>query len=179
MRSSRNDGKYPWYEIVDGAEPLLQGDFVASCPVLVPRAEISPESHVRADAIEYNVVVMTQSCDLEQEKVTLVLVCPYQAFGEVQEKSNLLKGSEGKKALKRGNILGFHLLNKCDLQGFATDFLVVDFRSVYGVDFGFLKRLARERGRRLRLLPPYREHLSQAFARFFMRVGLPVEIPFE
>jgi hypothetical protein len=32
-------------------------------------------------------------------------------------------------------------------------------------------------GRRLRLLPPYREHLSQAFARFFMRVGLPVDIP--
>jgi hypothetical protein len=27
------------------------------------------------------------------------------------------------------------------------------------------------------LLPPYREHLSQAFARFFMRVGLPVDIP--
>jgi hypothetical protein len=30
---------------------------------------------------------------------------------------------------------------------------------------------------RLRLLPPYREHLSQSFARFFMRVGLPVDIP--
>ncbi len=29
---------------------------------------------------------------------------------------------------------------------------------------------------RLRLLPPYREHLSQAFARFFMRVGLPVAV---
>jgi hypothetical protein len=27
-------------------------------------------------------------------------------------------------------------------------------------------------GCELRLLPPYREHLSQAFARFFMRVGL-------
>ena len=30
---------------------------------------------------------------------------------------------------------------------------------------------------RLRLNPPYREHLSQAFARFCMRVGLPVDIP--
>jgi hypothetical protein len=28
-----------------------------------------------------------------------------------------------------------------------------------------------------RLLPPYREHLSQSFARYFMRVGLPVDIP--
>ena len=29
---------------------------------------------------------------------------------------------------------------------------------------------------RIRVLPPYREHLSQAFARFFMRVGLPQDI---
>ena len=42
----------------------------------------------------------------------------------------------------------------------------------------FLEDLIAERGtKRLRLLPPYREHLSQAFARFFMRVGLPVDIP--
>jgi hypothetical protein len=31
--------------------------------------------------------------------------------------------------------------------------------------------------KRIRLLPPYREHLSQAFARHFMRVGLPSGIP--
>jgi hypothetical protein len=29
----------------------------------------------------------------------------------------------------------------------------------------------------LRLLPPYRKHLSQSFARFIMRVGLPIDIP--
>ena len=30
---------------------------------------------------------------------------------------------------------------------------------------------------RWRLMSPYLEHLSQAFARFFMRVGLPSSIP--
>jgi len=54
---------------------------------------------------------------------------------------------------------------------------VVDFRGVYSVTFDFLVELAQKRDKRLRLLPPYREHLSQAFARFFMRVGLPVDIP--
>jgi hypothetical protein len=29
---------------------------------------------------------------------------------------------------------------------------------------------------RPQLLPPYREHLSQSFARFFMRVGLPIPV---
>ncbi len=69
------------------------------------------------------------------------------------------------------------MLNKCETEGFETDYLVVDFRSVYSVPFDFLVGLAERRGERLRLLPPYREHLSQAFARFFMRVGLPVDIP--
>lgn len=30
--------------------------------------------------------------------------------------------------------------------------------------------------KRLSLMSPYKEHLSQAFARFFMRVGLPIDI---
>ena len=38
---------------------------------------------------------------------------------------------------------------------------------------------ARRLGNRLRLCPPYREHLAQSFARFFMRVGLPIDIPEE
>jgi hypothetical protein len=78
--------------------------------------------------------------------------------------------------LRRGNVPGYHLLNKCEIDGFKTDYLVVDFRTVYSVPFDFILNLAMKRGRRLRLLPPYREHLSQAFARFFMRVGLPVDI---
>jgi hypothetical protein len=40
-----------------------------------------------------------------------------------------------------------------------------------------MRQRAVRAGDRLRLLPPYREHLSQAFARYFMRVGLPQDIP--
>jgi hypothetical protein len=40
-----------------------------------------------------------------------------------------------------------------------------------------VREFANAAGHRLRLLPPYREHLSQAFARLFMRVGLPADIP--
>jgi len=47
---------------------------------------------------------------------------------------------------------------------------------VFSLPVRFVRKKAAD-GRRLRLLPPYREHLSQAFARFFMRVGLPVDIP--
>lgn len=71
-----------------------------------------------------------------------------------------------------------HMLAACDLEGFEHEIQIVDFRTVFSVPFGFLTELARRRpNKRLRLRSPYREHLSQAFARFFMRVGLPADIP--
>lgn len=54
---------------------------------------------------------------------------------------------------------------------------VVDFHAIYTVPRDFLETLLLDRNKpRVRLLPPYREHLSQAFARFFMRVGLPAPL---
>lgn len=69
------------------------------------------------------------------------------------------------------------MLGPCDLPGFELDVAVVDFRRVYSLPLEYVRNFASEAGDRVRLLPPYREHLSQAFARFFMRVGLPVDIP--
>jgi hypothetical protein len=71
---------------------------------------------------------------------------------------------------------GFHgTVDDLDL-----DFLVVDFRNAYGVPYNFLIDYVKKTERRLSLFSPYKEHLSQSFARFFMKVGLPIDIdPFE
>jgi len=167
--------EYPWYEVVNGDEALMQGDFIKRCPVVIPPSEISDNMEVKI--MEYDVVIMSQSCDLVQRKLDLVLVCPIWSLSEFEKRSDFFKSKKGKEALRRGNVPGYHLLNKCEIKGFETEYLVVDFRSVYSVPFDFLLELVQKRGRRIRLLPPYREHLSQAFARFFMRVGLPVDIP--
>ncbi len=167
--------EYPWYDIVNGKEDLMQGDFIKECPVVMPPSEISDELDV--EIIKYDVVIMSQSCDLVQRKLDLVLVCPVWPLSEFENRSDFFRSRRGKEALRQGNVPGYHLLNKSDIKGFETEYLVVDFRSVYSVPFNFLIDLAKRRGKRLRLLPPYREHLSQAFARFFMRVGLPVDIP--
>ena len=60
----------------------------------------------------------------------------------------------------------------------TTSHRIVDFiTKSFSLPRAFLERFLAERGvPRLRLLPPYREHLSQAFARFFMRVGLPTPV---
>ena len=167
--------KYPWYEIVSGEE-VWQGEVINSCPIMVPSHAIEL-GKVSAEVIEYDVVVMSQSCDLVHKKLNLVLVCPFCHLSDFENRSDFFKSKKGKEALRRGDAPGYHLLNKCELGGFETDYLVLDFRSVYSVPFDFLMDLDKSRCDRLRLLPPYREHLSQAFARFFMRVGLPVDIP--
>jgi hypothetical protein len=54
---------------------------------------------------------------------------------------------------------------------------LVDFHEILSLPRVFLEIWTmRTMIPRLRLLPPYREHLSQAFARYFMRVGLPTNI---
>jgi hypothetical protein len=171
---------YPWYAIVEGSE-LRQGDLLESCPVLIPSIkllETSEGNEYELDGYiqEFDVIVMSQSCDLEQEKLELVLVCPYWSLEEFSQQNDYFKSRRGKEDLRRGNIPGYQLLRGCEVEGWQKDNCVVDFRNVYSLPYQFLKNLAGKRGQRLRLLPPYREHLSQAFARFFMRVGLPVPV---
>jgi len=164
--------------MVDPNEPIWQGDFISSCPIVIPSVEIGDEllATIETDVKEYDVVIMSQSCDLEHKKIDLVLVCPVFRLKESERNNNFLKSKKVKEKIRQGTIPGYHLLDKSNKVG-LTDYMIVDFHNVYGVPFDFLIDFVKKRGKRLRLLPPYREHLSQAFARFFMRVGLPVDIP--
>ena len=54
---------------------------------------------------------------------------------------------------------------------------LVSFQHVYSLPVMLLSRMASRAKPRLRLLPPYREHVSQAFGRYFARIGLPLDIP--
>ena len=170
------ENQYPWYRIAEADDGLEQGDFFDSCPVVMPSMAIEL-GNVTAEVVEYDVIVMSQSCDLKYEKVDLVVVCPIWPFDEFAKRNDFFRGKTGKEALRQGYAPGYHLLSKCDLPGFQKGYLIVDFHNVYGIPFKWLMDLAKRTGQRLRLLSPYKEHLSQAFARFFMRVGLPVDIP--
>ena len=165
---------YPWYQLIEGKE-IFQGDIVNSCPLIISPSTI--KDVIKVDVLEYDVIVMSQSCDLVQKNLELVLICPIWPLNEFENKNPSYKNPKMEESLRRGYSPGYHMLNKCRIDGFETDYLIVDFRSIYSVSFDFLADLAERKGKRVHLLPPYREHLSQAFARFFMRVGLPVDIP--
>lgn len=170
--------KNSWYEIADEKEPPIQGDFIDSCPIVIP-SSTSQLGKTKAEILKYDVIIMSQSCDIKERKLDFVLLCPYWTLDEWGEKYPHFKDDNLKENLKRGYLFGHCLLNECSLKEYKgkKDYFVVDFRSVYSIPINDLDKIIKNNGKRLRLLNPYREYLSQAFARFFMRVGLPVDIP--
>jgi hypothetical protein len=169
---------YPWYQTAQDDE-LEQGDILEACPVFIVPEDLAGGSLAAAifDWETRDLIVMSQSCDMVKgrEKIVEALLCPVWQRSEITE--GYLATSRGMEDARRGNLPGYHVIAACELPGWEREVRVVEFRRVYALPLTFLRKQAATTGDRIRLLPPYREHLSQAFARFFMRVGLPVDIP--
>ena len=182
----------PWYEIVQASAALTQGDLIFDCPLIgwhgATAANDEPdETSLKnvIDAFRDDVVVMTQACDLEHQKVSNVVLCPHLSLSDYRQAwyqwLSARNQNPSQKAWKRtcediaaGYVWNHAFLNRLESAELPTEVRVVDFHDVYTVPRTFLETILRKRDQpRLRLLPPYREHLSQSFARFFMRVGLP------
>jgi len=175
--TNQSSPPYPWYDLISEDDEIQQGDLLEGCPVFTPPAD--PDLDEIADVVwsQRDLVVMSQSCDLVKgrAKVEEVLLCAVWRRSEVAGMESFTT-SKGFEDARRGNLPGFHLLAECSLPGFERELRVVDFRRLYSLPIAYVRHKL-EAAPHLRLLPPYREHLSQAFARTFMRVGLPVDIP--
>jgi len=180
-----------WYEAAQPTAPVTQGDLITDCPVLTWQASTDfdadkPEDTLKAArrAVRTDVVVMTQACDLAEHHVHNVTLCPHLALSRYKELwEEDLKAKDQNPTTKAWK-------KHCDQlkKGFAWNLAlldavpdgevrVVDFHHVFTVPRSFLEAyLQATKVPRHRLLPPYREHLSQAFSRFFMRVGLPTPV---
>ncbi|TVP74971.1 MAG: hypothetical protein EA340_00585 [Nitriliruptor sp.] len=124
-------------------------------------------------------IIVTQSCDLENSKVANILlarVITWADFAAAQfaAGNTAVKSGSFRRNLIRGDIPPLMLLHARQPQP-PLDWSVVDFRELHVVDRARIDEFVDQPGsrRRLRLLPPYKEHFAQAFARFYMRVGLP------
>jgi hypothetical protein len=169
-----------WYEIAQGPA-ILQGDMLFNCPVLLGteqlRWPIPPDARVDAHVKVFDLVVMTQSCDLQNDKAQEVLVAHLVAWpdavrAEAQKGNEAAKSSKFRTLLVDGNLPSLSLLHKREGSP-QLPWSVVNFHRLFTLSRGFVKQFAASCGPRLRIRSPYREHLAQAFARYFMRVGLP------
>lgn len=183
-----------WYEAVSSDIRLTQGDIILNLPVinwkddsdLDVSTDLSEEVLKRAfECITDDVIVMNQACDLENNKVKNVVLCPHFALDvfkknwedEARENSQNPTAKAWAKfcdSVKDGYQWNYCILNKGEVGSTILTHRIVDFHEIYTLPRPFVESFLKEKGKpRLRLLPPYREHLSQAFARYFMRVGLP------
>ena len=160
-------------------EPLLrQGDLLPGCLVPIPGRDSATTNGPRAGtAIEYDLIILTQSCDLEQRKVRLVATCPIFSLDEFEAVNPAFARKGRWNEVLKGRIEGLHLLASPIAPEDNRQALVVDFREIYSLPYDYLMDHATHLGQRWRLKSPFLEHFSQAFARFFMRVGLPSSIP--
>ena len=174
--------EYPWYELADEGG-LQQGDFLFRCPVVQPVHGVSndhsqeTEYDLRVKIVEYDVIVINQSCDLVNKKQKLVLVCPHWSLGELEITDPSLQDKNRKENIRRGYEPGLCMLGTFCPADREQGRRIVNFRHVFALPIEFATSHAAQQVPRLRLLTPYREYLAQAFARFFMRVGLPLDIP--
>lgn len=191
---------YPWYSVIDPDFSVSQGDILLHCPV--PKIEENAEfPFFEGNATFIDGIVLTQACDLEngRAKVDNITLCRIVQLKELVQKLmeeqykntpsfdySDLKGKQKDtkrkiiESLRKGEFLDFYLLNKFNSEDFPElnqDYRVVQLRKFYYVPVNSINRIAKQQTtNRLRLLPPYREHLSYSYAFNFSRIGLPVDI---
>ena len=188
--------EFLWYELVSSDVMFQQGDIIRDFPIPEPPIEIYSRefflvegntSILGAEIKKYDVIVMTQSCDFIKFKPdNAVNLCPiYDLKIAIKPNGQSLSNPDSWDKLRKGMLVHSHLLNQCEISGYKFDYKVVDLHRVLSVPFRVLQVIQSSMVSdentinrfRVRLLPPYREHLAQAFARQFMRVGLPQDLP--
>jgi hypothetical protein len=169
--------RFPWYDWVSG-EHIEQGDLLLKFDVMIQKGYRSePGQRAPARLRTADFIVLSQTCDLVHKKIDSVVLCPAHPYREFVRAAGSEWNARRVEDLRKGNIPGYHLLNSCEGSAGTLPLLVVDFHEIYSAPLRSIVEFVQRAGSRPRLQPPYWEHLAQAFARFFMRVGLPVEIP--
>jgi len=164
-----------WVKVAESN--LRQGDYLTDCAVpIFPDPSVTSETQeVPIDV--FDLIVLTQSCDLEQNKVRLVAMCPIFSIQKFEKKNPEFTKKGKWNEVRKGRMEGLHMLGALNNPTNNHETLVVDFREIYSLPLEYLVNHATKLGSRWRLKSPFLEHFSQAFARFYMRVGLPSTIP--
>jgi hypothetical protein len=160
------------YDLPEPRERLSQGDIIDGCPVF---GLDDNGSTIDLDGAPLRwraqVLVLTQACDLAQEKVTRVLIAMVHSAEELV-RQGVLSSSLIRDRVRRGLVYGWYFL-PASTPPVELPESIVDLRDLHTVPRRALERLVADNKRICRLLTPYREHLAQHLAVTYSRIGLP------
>jgi hypothetical protein len=152
-------------------EAVDQGDIIDGCPIL----QVAGFDSDNVDPLEIGcsanqVIVLTQTCDLANDKTTVVVVAHILTAQSLVDK-HVLKSAEVRGVIRAGRVFGLYYLPKSAELGLPE--AIVDLRQLHTVRLDLLLALCRKGLRRARVQPLYREHLAKHFADTYSRIGLP------
>lgn len=168
-----------------GVPLLAQGDVLEN--IEVPDFEgLGTEAPIDG-VVEYRrrrLIVLTQSCDLgdrepADQQVLLCRLLGARAALDGPPPGNNWRGKPKERfnTLVKGFRPDAHLLGDWENPGDPAEAKVASFRHLHTLRLDQVRAAASRVDVRHRLRSPYREHFSQAYARFYMRVGLPTDLP--
>ncbi len=153
------------YQVVPADSLLTQGDIFDDCPVY--RADDDGE----IGEFLSRVIVLTQACDLAQNKADLVVVAVVHTAEELVA-DGTLKAAAIRDQVRLGRVFGWYFLPAAP-EPIPIPESIIDLRDLHTVPRALLEKLAADGHRPARLNTPYREHLAQHFAVSYMRIALP------
>src|SRR5439155_1485760 len=158
------------------AADLSQSDLLDDCPILVwklapPPLDLAVPPEVRI----IRVVVLTQACDLAQDKTTRVVVAPVHEAAELVAK-NLLKAGAIRDQVRRGQVFGWYFLPAAPAPINLAE-SIVDLRELHTIERRTLEYLIGAGKRVCCLRTPWREHLAPHFRTTYTRIALPEPYP--
>lgn len=116
-------------------------------------------------------MILTQACDLAQDKTTRVVVAPVYAAAELVVK-NILKAGVIRDQVRRGHVFGWYFLPAAPAPINLAE-SIVDLRELHTIERRTLAYLISIGKRVCRIQTPWREHLAQHFGTTYTRIALP------
>lgn len=151
------------------SEPLFQGDIIDSCPLIFWECFQADDEVIRKPLeIDVRVVVLTQSCDLDNKKSTRVQVAVVHET-KLLVQQGVLKAATIRDHVRLHRMFGWYFLEQSDLLAES----IVDFRDIHTVSRLLIDDLVAKGLRICTMVSPYREHLAKHFADTFSRIALP------
>jgi hypothetical protein len=150
----------PFWTNTEG-ENLAQGDFLPGCHVPAFGEAFGIEGAEQEIARESDLIIVTQSCDLQNDKVALVALCPVHTLDVFEQSNPNFKTRNRWEAVRKGQQPGLHLLASPETPEDNRAALVVDFGEIHSLPPSYVKRHAAKMGSRWRLESPFLEHFSQ------------------
>lgn len=132
---------YPWFQAAEGGD-LEQGDILQQFPVIAPPSDLTfpiVESDISVTLRTFDVIVMTQSCDLANDKVNDVILCPHWDLEAIGTLNPALAKLDVQKSILNGYRHRYTMLAASNIENLSLGIRIVDFGQVFSLPKSFVK----------------------------------------